>query len=156
MAICCVLLPRGVCIPPQPPAPRESPKMPVDTEGVISLVIAVCREEEMEVVIKETFLGTLWNLFFKAGPNNYARAGLVERAESDNKPEKKTKRVEVIIEQDLTPEQHEELADSVRVAVKDLGFTEISPQCIEQWSVKRRIIEVVRRFFEFQLNMEIV
>ncbi|XP_063615053.1 uncharacterized protein LOC134788131 isoform X3 [Penaeus indicus] len=130
--------------------------MPVDTEGVISLVIAVCREEEMEVVIKETFLGTLWNLFFKAGPNNYARAGLVERAESDNKPEKKTKRVEVIIEQDLTPEQHEELADSVRVAVKDLGFTEISPQCIEQWSVKRRIIEVVRRFFEFQLNMEIV
>ncbi|XP_063615052.1 uncharacterized protein LOC134788131 isoform X2 [Penaeus indicus] len=134
----------------------RSPKMPVDTEGVISLVIAVCREEEMEVVIKETFLGTLWNLFFKAGPNNYARAGLVERAESDNKPEKKTKRVEVIIEQDLTPEQHEELADSVRVAVKDLGFTEISPQCIEQWSVKRRIIEVVRRFFEFQLNMEIV
>ncbi|ROT66302.1 putative FK506-binding protein 15 [Penaeus vannamei] len=117
--------------------------MPVDTDEVLSLVVAVCREEEMNVVIKETFLGTLWNLFFKAGPNNYARAGLVERAESDNKPKDKTKRVEVIIEQDLEPAQREELAESVTVAVKDMGFKEMSAHCIEEWSVKRRIIEVV-------------
>nr|XP_027226956.1 uncharacterized protein LOC113818938 [Penaeus vannamei] len=140
----------------EPKIISRSAEMPVDTDEVLSLVVAVCREEEMNVVIKETFLGTLWNLFFKAGPNNYARAGLVERAESDNKPKDKTKRVEVIIEQDLEPAQREELAESVTVAVKDMGFKEMSAHCIEEWSVKRRIIEVVRRFFEFQLNMEIV
>lgn len=57
----------------EPKIISRSAEMPVDTDEVLSLVVAVCREEEMNVVIKETFLGTLWNLFFKAGPNNYAR-----------------------------------------------------------------------------------
>ncbi|XP_037791474.1 uncharacterized protein LOC119586820 [Penaeus monodon] len=121
--------------------------MPVDTEGVISFVIAVCREEDMKVVIKQ-------NIVFRAGPDNYARAALAKR--SADRLEQKTKSVEDIIKQELNPEQREELADSVREAVKDVGFMEISPNCIEVWSVKRRIIEVVRRFFEFQLNLEIV
>ncbi|XP_042861242.1 uncharacterized protein LOC122246633 [Penaeus japonicus] len=129
--------------------------MPLNTDKVLGLVILVCREEELKVIVKETFLGTLMNLFFKAGPNNYAQAGLVERSDTEEVQKKKTKGVEVIIEHELKPEQREELAESVMVAVKDMGFTALTAHCIEQWAVKRRVVEVVRRFFEFQLEMEI-